>query len=212
MQAPAPRERATEAEPRLLHEWFTEAARRWPDRPAVDVPSGVGRPARRVVTYAEKQFQLALLAGCFASERCEPTIPARAVGQSLLLGEVAAMVVLESRDQALQRGAPIYGEVLGYGLCTDVAHIARPSVEGQSAAMRAALEGQRVFDAPHRSQRGRTITHAFFFHFPEGELPPIQGGDDAAEAKWVRLARVPGMQSQMFEDHYHIVDWFLGSG
>jgi bifunctional NMN adenylyltransferase/nudix hydrolase len=80
------------------------------------------------------------------------------------------------------------------------------------AAMRAALEGQRVFDAPHRSQRGRTITHAFFFHFPEGELPTIQGGDDAAEAKWVCLARVPGMQSQMFEDHYHIVDWFLGSG
>ena len=79
-------------------------------------------------------------------------------------------------------------------------------------AMRAALEGQRVFDAPHRSQRGRTITHAFFFHFPEGELPPIQGGDDAAEAKWVRLARVPGMQSQMFEDHYHIIDWFLGGG
>jgi len=81
-----------------------------------------------------------------------------------------------------------------------------------ASAMRAALEGQRVFDAPHRSQRGRTITHAFFFHFPEGELPPIQGGDDAAEAKWFRLARVPGMQSQMFEDHYHIVDWFLGGG
>jgi bifunctional NMN adenylyltransferase/nudix hydrolase len=79
-------------------------------------------------------------------------------------------------------------------------------------ALRAALEGQRVFDAPHRSQRGRTITHAFFFHFPEGELPPIQGGDDAAEAKWFRLARMSGMQSQMFEDHFHIVDWFLGGG
>ena len=79
-------------------------------------------------------------------------------------------------------------------------------------ALRAALEGQRVFDAPHRSQRGRTITHAFFFHFPEGELPPILGGDDAAEAKWLRLARVPQMQSQMFEDHFHIVDWFLGGG
>ena len=79
-------------------------------------------------------------------------------------------------------------------------------------ALRAALEGQRVFDAPHRSQRGRTITHAFFFHFPEGELPPIQGGDDAAEAKWLRLARMPDMQPQMFEDHYYIVDWFLGGG
>jgi bifunctional NMN adenylyltransferase/nudix hydrolase len=81
-----------------------------------------------------------------------------------------------------------------------------------AAALRAALEGQRVFDAPHRSERGRTITHAFFFHFPEGELPPIRAGDDAAQANWFRLARLPGMQSQMFEDHYHIVDWFLGGG
>jgi len=76
--------------------------------------------------------------------------------------------------------------------------------------LRGALEGQRVFDAPHRSLRGRTITHAFFFHFPEGELPPVRGGDDAAEARWFRLARLSDMQDQMFEDHYHIVDWFLG--
>ncbi len=85
-------------------------------------------------------------------------------------------------------------------------------LEIPAPALRAALEGQRVFDAPHRSQRGRTITHAFFFHFPEGELPRIQGGDDAAEAKWFRLARMSQMQSQMFEDHFHIVDWFLGGG
>jgi bifunctional NMN adenylyltransferase/nudix hydrolase len=81
-----------------------------------------------------------------------------------------------------------------------------------ASSMRAALDGQRVFDAPHRSQRGRTITHAFFFHFPEGELPPIHGGDDAAEAKWCRLARMADMQDQMFDDHYHIIDWFLGGG
>jgi hypothetical protein len=43
----------------------------------------------RFVTYAGKQFQLPLLAGCFASERCAPQIPSRAVGLSLLLGEVA---------------------------------------------------------------------------------------------------------------------------
>lgn len=76
--------------------------------------------------------------------------------------------------------------------------------------LRGALEGQRVFDAPHRSLRGRTITHVFFFHFPEGDLPRVQGGDDAAEARWFRLARLGDMQDQMFEDHYHIVDWFLG--
>ena len=43
----------------------------------------------RFVAYAQKQFQLPLLAGCFVSERCDPKIPSRAVGLSLLLGEVA---------------------------------------------------------------------------------------------------------------------------
>jgi hypothetical protein len=43
----------------------------------------------RFVTCAQKRFQLALLAGCFASDRCDPKIPSRAVGLSLLLGEVA---------------------------------------------------------------------------------------------------------------------------
>lgn len=43
----------------------------------------------RFVAYAEKQFQLPLLGGCFASARCDPKIPSRAVGLSLLLGEVA---------------------------------------------------------------------------------------------------------------------------
>lgn len=79
-------------------------------------------------------------------------------------------------------------------------------------ALRGALEGSRVFDAPQRSQRGRTITHAFFFYFPEGELPPVHGADDAVQASWFRLARLPSMQAQMFEDHYHIIDWFLGGG
>ena len=43
----------------------------------------------RFVAYADKQFQLPLLAGCFATARCDPKIPSRALGLSLLLGEVA---------------------------------------------------------------------------------------------------------------------------
>ena len=42
----------------------------------------------RFVSYAQKQFDLPLLAGCFADRRDEPEIPSRAVGLSLLLGEV----------------------------------------------------------------------------------------------------------------------------
>jgi hypothetical protein len=43
----------------------------------------------RFVAYADKQFELSLLAGCFADERADPEVPGRAVGLSLLLGEVA---------------------------------------------------------------------------------------------------------------------------
>jgi hypothetical protein len=40
------------------------------------------------VAYAEKRFKLPLLAGCFDDRRQDPDIPSRAVGLSLVLGEV----------------------------------------------------------------------------------------------------------------------------
>jgi 3-oxoacyl-(acyl-carrier-protein) synthase len=58
----------------------------------------------------------------------------------MVLAEGAAFVVLESLDQAQARGAPLLAQVAGYGLTNDPAHITRPSVAGQAAAMRAALD------------------------------------------------------------------------
>lgn len=57
----------------------------------------------------------------------------------LVLAEGAAMLVLEGWQQARGRGAHILGELLGYGVTTDVSHITRPSIAGQAAAMREAL-------------------------------------------------------------------------
>ena len=76
--------------------------------------------------------------------------------------------------------------------------------------LRGSIVGNRVFDAPERSQRGRTITHAFKFILEEGEykLPRVRGQDDAAEAQWVPIADIRG--EEMYEDHFDIIMWALG--
>ena len=79
------------------------------------------------------------LAAVDASDPSASCKPFSADRSGMVLGEGAAMLVLEPWDRAVARGAKIHGEILGYGLVTDAAHIAKPSVEGQAAAMRAAL-------------------------------------------------------------------------
>jgi bifunctional NMN adenylyltransferase/nudix hydrolase len=76
-------------------------------------------------------------------------------------------------------------------------------------ALQRAVRGQRVFDAPHRSLRGRTITHAFRFDLPAGQRPEVAGADDAADAQWVPLQRFAQMEPEIFEDHFHIVQRML---
>ena len=70
--------------------------------------------------------------------------PFSANRSGMVLGEGAAMLVLESWSRAVARGAKIYGEIIGYGLFTDVGHVIRPSIDGQAAAMQAALQSAGI--------------------------------------------------------------------
>jgi bifunctional NMN adenylyltransferase/nudix hydrolase len=72
-----------------------------------------------------------------------------------------------------------------------------------------ALQSSAVFDHPDRSQRGRTITHAFYIDLGHTALPTVQADDDAQEVLWVPVEQLLSHESDLFEDHFHILDHFL---
>ncbi|WP_018228499.1 bifunctional nicotinamide-nucleotide adenylyltransferase/Nudix hydroxylase [Methyloversatilis universalis] len=76
--------------------------------------------------------------------------------------------------------------------------------------LRGSIAASHVFDHPDRSLRGRTVTHAFHFDFPAGELPRVKGGDDADKAQWFPLAQLENMRAMLYEDHFDIINFFIG--
>jgi 3-oxoacyl-[acyl-carrier-protein] synthase II len=94
----------------------------------------------------ELQFSGFVRLAAMAPEKCQPFDLNR---QGLLLGEGAALLIVESEAHANRRGARLQAEVGGYGLSCDAYHITRPRPDatGSITAMRDAIERSRLVPA-----------------------------------------------------------------
>jgi len=78
--------------------------------------------------------------------------------------------------------------------------------------LKRAIVDSEVFDYPERSERGRTVTHAFHVKL-EGKLPEVKltGADDSVKCQWMPYVEVMRRADEFFEDHISIISNFITS-
>ena len=70
--------------------------------------------------------------------------PFSADRKGLVLAEGAAILILESFENAQRRGAAVIGEIVGFGITSDAGHLTDPSSDGAARAMRLAIDDAGV--------------------------------------------------------------------
>ena len=97
--------------------------------------------AEAFITYGIMKSWEALMALAIEDKAAPETScrPFASDRTGLVLGEGAGALVLEDRTAAMNRGAGILAEIVGYGLTNDALHMSRPDAAGQARAMRMAI-------------------------------------------------------------------------
>jgi bifunctional NMN adenylyltransferase/nudix hydrolase len=75
--------------------------------------------------------------------------------------------------------------------------------------LKGSVHATHMFDDPYRSNIGRVVTFASYIKLTDDtSLPKVKGADDAEKAKWVPISEIA--EDKLFDDHYHIIQYFLG--
>lgn len=126
----------------------------------------------------------ALTALTTSEDPLRASIPFDKDRSGFVMGEGAGVVILESLDHALARGAKIYAEVAGYGATCDAYHITSPAEDGSGAAkaMELALEeaGMEPSMVPYINAHGTSTHHNDLF---ETRAIKLAFGDAAGKVK-----------------------------
>jgi 3-oxoacyl-[acyl-carrier-protein] synthase II len=103
------------------------------------IAGGAEAPIMPLVLAAFGSMRALSTSNRHPAETCRPFDAQR---DGLILGEGAGIMVLEEASSALERGAPILAEVVGYGSTSDAFHLTQPSPDGVGAsrAIRLALQ------------------------------------------------------------------------
>ena len=130
---------------------------------------------------SEAPFSYGILKAWEAMRVVSPTVcrPFSKDRNGMILGEGGAMLVLESLDHALARGATPLAELVGFGMSSDAHHITQPSAEGAAKAIRAALKDAGIspeqIDYVNAHGTGTTVndaTETAALHLAFGEHAP----------------------------------------
>jgi 3-oxoacyl-[acyl-carrier-protein] synthase II len=104
------------------------------------------KKAKIMLTGAADPFATTAFTGfnqlsAVAPEKCQPFDKNR---KGMLVAEGAGILVLELLEHALKRKAPIYAEILGYGLSSDAYHMTNPTIEGIKRCMKNAIKDSSI--------------------------------------------------------------------